>query len=243
MSDKPSAPTVAGIDFDESDVPSAPDGLTSPADAALRRRKQARGKGGAQALAADFESAACSSRARIVARGRVTGCVSCCKAPPHAAASRAAAPAAPVRPSGHWRARLAPSRAGSFQRPVPAAHPATSHPIQSLPYLTRPSPPPPLRYKQAAVAKATGLGLTGFARAVTEPTVDGSPAAFGSGCVELFAQGPVTQVEEFVQWASEGPPSAQIDDCDVSQVEALPADDGEVGFVARDTLQVDARLT
>ena len=238
MSDKPSAPTVAGIDFDESDVPSAPEGLTSPADAALRRRKQARGKGGAQALAADFESAAASSRCRVLARGRVTGCVSCCKAPSRrrCGARGARAPVrALARPVGALSCGIVPTA-------VPPAHPATSHPIQSLP-LTRPSPPPPLRYKQAAVAKATGLGLTGFARAVTEPAVDGSPAAFGSGCVELFAQGPVTQVEEFVQWASEGPPSAQIDDCDVSQVEALPADDGEVGFVARDTLQVDARLT
>lgn len=70
-------------------------------------------------------------------------------------------------------------------------------------------------YRYAARARAYELGVTGWIRNA------------GDGAVEVFAQGPPRALDPFLAWLSGGPPGAQVEDVEATDVEE---DASTVGF-------------
>lgn len=61
-------------------------------------------------------------------------------------------------------------------------------------------------FRQSALAKATGLGLLGWVRNRQ------------SGEVEALAEGAPDQVDAFIAWCHQGPPSASVESVQVEDV-------------------------
>lgn len=73
-------------------------------------------------------------------------------------------------------------------------------------------------YRATAERVASGLGLTGWVRNLSD------------GRVEAIAEGPAEALESFVLWCHEGPPGARVDGV---SVESHPATGEFTGFATR----------
>jgi acylphosphatase len=73
-------------------------------------------------------------------------------------------------------------------------------------------------YRSSAESEARRLGLTGWVRNLPD------------GVVEALAEGPRGQLEAFVAWCRQGPPSAQVDAVDATW---LPASGEHDAFEVR----------
>jgi acylphosphatase len=62
-------------------------------------------------------------------------------------------------------------------------------------------------FRASTVEVATSLGLVGSVRNLP------------NGCVEIDAQGDPDKVENLLEWARQGPPSARVDNVDLSELE------------------------
>ncbi|MBW0146086.1 acylphosphatase [Marinobacter arenosus] len=63
-------------------------------------------------------------------------------------------------------------------------------------------------YRASATTRATELGLTGYARNLSD------------GRVEIVAEGTQVQLERLKAWCCDGPPAARVDDIDVEEAAA-----------------------
>lgn len=60
-------------------------------------------------------------------------------------------------------------------------------------------------YRASAAEKASGLGLTGYAKNLPD------------GRVELVAEGPQAALDSLRQWCKDGPPAADVDRVDATE--------------------------
>lgn len=63
-------------------------------------------------------------------------------------------------------------------------------------------------FRLSTKEEADDLGLTGWARNLPD------------GAVEVVAEGPEDDIEDFVDWCRQGPPMARVDSVDIQRLEA-----------------------